>query len=216
MANLVSPGVQVQIIDESFYASSGTGTIPFIMVATQQDKPQPGNPISITPGTVKANADKLYLMTSQRELLQTFGNPKFYTQGGTPQNGNELNEYGLYTAYQYLGIANRAWVMRADVDLGALVPTAIEPSGMPSNGSHWLDISNTSWGMFRSNGNTNSSLAWGAVAPIKIDNASQLQLQVIGQKTTPVFDSTISSKLYSAFFRAIQPFIICCNEIRSA
>jgi len=193
MANLVSPGVQVQIIDESFYASSGTGTIPFIMVATQQDKPQPGNPISITPGTVKANADKLYLMTSQRELLQTFGNPKFYTQGGTPQNGNELNEYGLYTAYQYLGIANRAWVMRADVDLGALVPTAIEPSGMPSNGSHWLDISNTSWGMFRSNGNTNSSLAWGAVAPIKIDNASQLQLQVIGQKTTPVFDSTISS-----------------------
>ena len=193
MANLVSPGVQVQIIDESFYASSGPGTIPFIMVATQQDKPQPGNPISIAPGTVKANADKLYLMTSQRELLQTFGNPKFYTQGGTPQNGNELNEYGLYTAYQYLGIANRAWVMRADVDLEALVPTAIEPSGMPSNGSHWLDMSNTSWGMFRSNGNTNSSLAWGAVAPIKIDNASQLQLQVIGQKTTPVFDSTISS-----------------------
>lgn len=198
MANLVSPGVQVQIIDESFYASSGPGTIPFIMVATQQDKPQPGNTTSIAPGTVKANANKLYLMTSQRELLQTFGNPKFYTQGGTPQNGNELNEYGLYTAYQYLGIANRAWVMRADVDLSALLPTAIEPTGMPSNGSHWLDMSNTSWGMFRSNGNINSSLAWGAVAPIKIDNASQLQLQVVGQRATPVFDSTITSVISAA------------------
>lgn len=198
MANLVSPGVQVQIIDESFYASSGPGTVPFIMVATQQDKPQPGNTISIAPGTVKANANKLYLMTSQRELLQTFGNPKFYTQGGTPQNGNELNEYGLYTAYQYLGIANRAWVMRGDVDLAALVPTSIEPTGEPTNGSHWLDMSNTSWGMFRSNGNINSSLAWGAVAPIKIDNAAQLQLQVIGTLSTVLTDSTITSTISAA------------------
>ena len=195
MANLVSPGVQVQIIDESFYASSGPGTIPFIMVATEQDKPQPGNTTSIAPGTVKANANKLYLMTSQRELLQSFGNPKFYTQGGTPQNGNELNEYGLYTAYQYLAIANRAWVMRADVDLKALVPTNIAPTGEPTNGSHWLDMSNTSWGMFRSNGNINSSLAWGAVAPIKIDNASQLQLQVIGNRATVLTDSTITQAI---------------------
>jgi hypothetical protein len=195
MANLVSPGVQVQIIDESFYASSGPGTIPFVMVTTQQDKPQPGNAISIAPGTTKANAGKLYLMTSQRELLQTFGNPKFYTQGGTPQNGNELNEYGLYTAYQYLGIANRAWVMRADLDTNQLVPTNIEPTGEPTNGSHWLDMSSTSWGLFRSNGNINSSLAWGALQPIKIDNAAQLQLQVVGQRATKLTDSTVTSAI---------------------
>ena len=40
MANLVSPGVQVQVIDESFYASSGPGTVPFIMMATAAMEPQ--------------------------------------------------------------------------------------------------------------------------------------------------------------------------------
>ena len=132
--SLVSPGVQVQVIDESFYGTSGPGTVPFIMMATAQDKSQPGSSTSTAPGTVKANANKLYLMTSQRELLQTFGNPKFYTQAGTPQHGNELNEYGLYSAYQYLGIANRAWVMRADVDLASLAPTS--PTATPTPAWH--------------------------------------------------------------------------------
>lgn len=95
MANLVSPGVQVQVIDESFYASAGPGTVPFIMMATAQDKLAPGSSTAIASGTTKANANQLYTMTSQRELLQTFGNPLFYTQAGTPQHGNELNEYGL-------------------------------------------------------------------------------------------------------------------------
>jgi hypothetical protein len=193
MANLVSPGVQVQIIDESFYAGAGPGTVPFIMVATAENKSQPGNTTSIAPGTVPANADKLYLMTSQRELLQTFGNPVFQTQGGTSQNGSELNEYGLYSAYQYLGIANRAWVMRANVDLDALKPTNIAPSGVPKNGSHWLDVSNTSWGIFRSNGNLNSSLAWGNVAPITVDSADFLELSVVGDRATPCFDPNTSS-----------------------
>ena len=188
MANLVSPGVQVQLIDESFYASSGPGTIPFIMIATAQDKAQPGNTTSIAPGTVAANADKLYLMTSQRELLQTFGNPKFYTQAGTPQYGNELNELGLYTAYQYLGIANRAYVMRANVDTDQLIPTAIEPTGEPTNGSFWLDLNNTRWGLFRSNGNINSSLAWAAQTPIVIEDATQLELVVQGVTATPITD----------------------------
>ena len=41
MAELVSPGVQVSITDESFYASAGTGTVPFILIATAQDKSAP-------------------------------------------------------------------------------------------------------------------------------------------------------------------------------
>lgn len=193
MANLVSPGVQVQIIDESFYAGAGPGTVPFIMMATAENKSQPGNTTSIAPGTVPANADKLYLMTSQRELLQTFGNPVFQTQGGTSQNGSELNEYGLYSAYQYLGIANRAWVMRANVDLDSLKATNIAPSGTPTNGSHWLDVGNTSWGMFRSNGNLNSSLAWGSVAPITVDSADLLELAVVGDRATPCLDPNTSA-----------------------
>jgi hypothetical protein len=188
MANLVSPGVQVQLIDESFYASSGPGTVPFVMLATAANKSQPGNTTSVAPGTIAANANKLYLITSQRELLQTFGSPKFYTQAGTPQHGNELNEYGLYSAYQYLGLANRVWAMRADVDLNALQPTAIEPTGSATNGDHWLDLGNTAWGVFRSNGNINSSLAWGALAPIVINSAVQLEVIAQGVTATPVVD----------------------------
>jgi hypothetical protein len=185
MANLVSPGVQVQIQDESFYASSGPGTVPFIMISTAGNKSQPGNPTAIAPGTIPENADKLYLITSQRELLQTFGNPRFYTQAGTPQHGNELNELGLYTAYQYLGIANRAWVMRSDLDLGALVPRGAAPRGEPRNGDLWLDTQNTQWGVFRSNGNINSGLAWGAVAPLVITSVNQMQRIVQAVRRSP-------------------------------
>jgi hypothetical protein len=185
MVNLVSPGVQVQIQDESFYASSGPGTVPFIMISTAGNKSQPGNTTAIAPGTVPENADKLYLITSQRELLQTFGNPRFYTQAGTPQYGNELNELGLYTAYQYLGIANRAWVMRANIDLDQLRPRGTAPVGEPRNGDVWWDLQSTQWGMFRSNGNINSGLAWGAVQPIVISDVAQMQRIVQGRRTAP-------------------------------
>lgn len=185
MVNLVSPGVQVQIQDESFYASSGPGTVPFIMISTAGNKSQPGNTTAIAPGTVPENADKLYLITSQRELLQTFGNPRFYTQAGTPQHGNELNELGLYTAYQYLGIANRAWVMRANIDLDQLTPRGTPPLGEPRNGDLWWDLQNTQWGMFRSNGNINSGLAWGAVQPIVISDVAQMQRIVQGVRRSP-------------------------------
>lgn len=184
----MSPGVQVQIIDESFYSGAGPGTVPFIMLATAQDKGQPGNTTAIAPGTVKANAGKLYNITSQRELIQTFGNPRFSTQAGTPQNGSELNEWGLYAAYQYLGLANRAFVMRADIDLAALESTSVPPAGESRNGSLWLDTGNTSWGVFRSNGNINSSLAWGAIRPIVIDQAELLEIHTQGVTPTPILN----------------------------
>jgi len=41
MATLVSPGVSVTVVDESAYASPGTGTIPFIAIATRSDKSDP-------------------------------------------------------------------------------------------------------------------------------------------------------------------------------
>jgi hypothetical protein len=189
MANLVSPGVQVSIVDESFYAGAGPGTVPFLMIATASNKPQPGSTTAVAPGTIKANAGKLYLASSQRELLQLFGNPSFRTQAGTPQLGSELNELGLYSAYQYLGLANRAWVMRADVDLAALDSRNTPPVGAPTNGSHWLDLSNTSWGLFRSSGNINSSLAWSSVTPLVIDSADQLELVVEARTATPTLDS---------------------------
>jgi len=35
---LVSPGVQVSVIDESFYTPAEPGTVPMIFVASAQDK----------------------------------------------------------------------------------------------------------------------------------------------------------------------------------
>ena len=143
MVTLVSPGVDVSVIDESFYATAGTGTVPLIVMATAQDKPSPSSATDIARGTTAQNAERLYLITSQRELVQTFGEPVFYTSGGTPVHGSELNEYGLFSAYSYLGVANRAYVTRANVDLSQLVATTVEPRGNPTNGTNWFDIGMT-------------------------------------------------------------------------
>ena len=47
-----------------------------------------------------------------------------------------------------MGIANRAYVLRADVDLGDLSSSATAPTNNPANGSYWLDTSATSWGVY--------------------------------------------------------------------
>lgn len=127
----------VTVIDESFYNSAGQGTVPFIMVATAQDKiNSAGTEIAV--GTRKENAGKVYQISSQRELLQTFGNPYFKNVNGTPVNGDPLNEYGVLAAYSYLGAANRAYVMRADVDLSQLEATSVPPESKPADGTYWI------------------------------------------------------------------------------
>lgn len=151
MAELVSPGVQVQITDESFYAAAGTGTVPFLLIATAQDKTAPDGS-GTAAFTTKAQAGEVKLITSQRELLTNFGNPSFQSVGSNPSHGDELNEYGLFAAYSFLGIANRAFVVRADVDLAALQPKSVEPAGNATAGSYWLDTADTVWGLKRYDG----------------------------------------------------------------
>lgn len=153
MATLVSPGVSVTVIDESFYGSAGAGTVPLIVFATASNKASPTG-TGIAPGTVPSQANKLFLATSQRELIQTFGNPSFKTVQGTPVHGHELNEYGLHAAYQYLGISNRAYVIRADIDLAQLEASVEAPRGEPYAGTMWFDLSETQFGVFQSNGVT--------------------------------------------------------------
>ena len=117
---LTSPGVEVTIIDESNYLPAPTNTVPFILVATAQNKVS-GAGVGVAAGTTAANANKPYLITSQRDLAATFGTPFFYsTSAGTSINGYELNEYGLLAAYSVLGISNRAYIQRADIDLSEL------------------------------------------------------------------------------------------------
>jgi Phage tail sheath C-terminal domain len=144
---LISPGVQVSVIDQSNYTPAAASSVPFILLATAENKIS-GAGTGIAPGTLAVNANKLYLMTSQRDLLSTFGVPFFYnTTAGTPINGYELNEYGVLAAYSALGVTNIAYVMRADIDLAALTASLTRPVGAPANGTYWLDTTNSTWGI---------------------------------------------------------------------
>ena len=144
---LISPGVQVSVIDQSNYTPAAASSVPYILLVTAQNKIS-GAGTGIAPGTLAANANKLYLMTSQRDLLSTYGVPFFYnTTAGTPINGYELNEYGLLAAYSALGVTNIAYVQRADIDLAALTASLTRPVGAPANGTYWLDTTNSRWGI---------------------------------------------------------------------
>ena len=149
---LVSPGVQVSVIDESFYTPAEPGTTPMIFVATKSNKSNAAA-TGTAPGTLAANAGTPYLLTSQRDLADTFGDPIFQVDNNNnPIHGGELNEYGLQAAYSYLGVANRAWVVRADVDLGQLEASATAPAADPADGTYWLDTANSLWGIQEWNG----------------------------------------------------------------
>jgi hypothetical protein len=145
---LVSPGVEVTVIDESQYIPSAVNTVPYFLIATAQNKADAAG-IGVAAGTTAANANKTYLITSQRDLAATFGVPFFYnTTTGTPINGYELNEYGLLAAYSALGVTNRAYIQRADIDLTELTASLSRPTGDANNGTYWLDTSTSLWGIF--------------------------------------------------------------------
>ena len=145
---LVSPGVEVTVIDESQYIPSAVNTVPYFLVATAQNKADAAG-VGVAAGTTAANANKTYLITSQRDLAATFGVPFFYnTTTGTPINGYELNEYGLLAAYSALGVTNRAYIQRVDIDLTELAASLSRPTGDANNGTYWLDTSTSTWGIF--------------------------------------------------------------------
>lgn len=179
MGQLLSPGVQVNIIDESFYTPSGPGTIPCIFIATGDNKPHPSGD-GIAEGTLPENAGELYLMTSQRELIQTFGEPFFEQVQGTPVHGSELNEYGLWAAWSFMGLANRAYIIRASLNTSQLFPSVTEPRGEPLSGTYWLDTGETSWGAFVSNGGPVPGLAWEARNEFVIDTRVETDMIILG------------------------------------
>ena len=151
---LTSPGVEVIVIDESQYIPSAVNTVPYFLIATAQNKADAAG-VGVAAGTTAANANKTYLITSQRDLAATFGVPFFYnTTTGTPINGYELNEYGLLAAYSALGVTNRAYIQRVDIDLTELTASLSRPTGNANNGSYWLDTSTSLWGIFEWNQTT--------------------------------------------------------------
>lgn len=164
---LISPGLQLTVTDESQYVPAAVGSVPLVILATAQDKTVNGGSAT---GTTKANAGKLQAFTSQRELVSALGYPTFQqSSAGTPLHGNELNEYGLMAAYSTLALGNRVYAIRADIDLNELTATNSRPIGDPDNGTFWLDIANTTWGINQWNATT---AAFTAVTPLLITDVA--------------------------------------------
>jgi hypothetical protein len=178
---LVSPGVEVSIIDQSQYLPAPTNSIPFVLVATAQDKADP-NGVGVAQATTAANAGRLYEVTSQRDLVTLYGTPFFYqTSAGTPIQGYELNEYGLLAAYSLLGVTNRCYVLRADIDLASLVGQTGRPSSNPDDGAYWLDSTNTTWGINEWNAVTGKFTTQTPIVIVdSADLSSNLPLESIG------------------------------------
>ncbi len=146
--NLVSPGVQVTVIDESNYAPTAVGTTPFIIMATAQDKTN--NSGTLATGTTEANAGKIFNIGDQRSLVSQFGMPTFPTDAsGNRIYGSELAEYGLHAAYNVLDTISSAYVMRADINLDELAAAQVRPNQSAPGGVLWLDSAITSWGIFQ-------------------------------------------------------------------
>jgi hypothetical protein len=177
---LVSPGVEITVIDESQYIPSAVNSVPYFLIATAQNKVS-SDGVTVAAGTTAANANKLYLISSQRDLVATFGVPFFYsTTTGTPINGYELNEYGLLAAYSALGVTNRAYVQRADVNLTELTASLNRPLGEPANGTIWLDTSETDWGILAWNQQT---AAFTVQTPIVITDTADVVNAATGDYT---------------------------------
>jgi hypothetical protein len=172
---LTSPGVEVTITDQSQYLPAPGGSVPLVILATAQNKADPTG-TGVASATTAANAGKLYQVTSQRDLVSLYGSPFFYTTtNGTPIQGYELNEYGLLAAYSTLGVTNRCYVLRADIDLASLVGQTGRPVGFPDNNTYWLDTTTSTWGIYEFNATTGKFVLQ---SPIVITNPDDLSANV--------------------------------------
>lgn len=154
MATLNSPGISVTVDDRSFYVSNAPGTVPLIVVTSAENKPNAaGTGVAI--GTQAANAGKVYLLTSQKDLSDTFGTPYFQTDAqNNPIHASEVSEYGLQAAYSLLGVSNRAFVVRADINLDALKEATNVPAGEATDGTVWFDTAESNLGVLEWQGGT--------------------------------------------------------------
>ena len=173
MADLLSPGVSIPVTDESMSTAAAPGTVPLYIIATAQDKLVPGSN-AVATGTTKANAGKLQLLSSQKNALDIYGSPIFQQHLGSVVQGDELNEYGLHATYSYLGIANRAYVVRADLDLNELAPSGTEPVGPVPNGTLWFDTQTTQVEAYVAKVNNPQSFYDWQIKPVRIVSAEDI------------------------------------------
>lgn len=176
---LTSPGVEVTVIDESFYTPAAPGTTPLIVIATAENKTNAAG-TGTAAGTLAANIGRAFRITSQRELVDSYGVPFFeQTAGSSPVHGGERNEYGLLSAYSLLGVTNSVFVVRADVDMGDLEPQTAAPGAEPLDGAWWFDINNSIYGIQEWNGSaasTTGGQSFSYQLPIVIGDSESVKL----------------------------------------
>lgn len=117
MATLVSPGVSVTVTDESFFIPASAPTVPLIFIATADQKLQPDG---VSPAEGTYEYDVVRTVTSLNQSVELYGFPNFLRDPGDPTmqyHGDARNEYGLFALNQFLGIGNRAYVIRTNVNL---------------------------------------------------------------------------------------------------
>lgn len=115
MPTLVSPGVSVPVIDDSFYIPVSAPTVPLFFIATRAGKFQPNG---ITPAAGSNEKSVVRTVTSLGQSVQLYGIPSFVSDAsGNQYHGDSRNEYGLLALNQFLGVGNRAYVVRANIDL---------------------------------------------------------------------------------------------------
>lgn len=115
MAVLISPGTDVQIVATEFSLPTDASALPLIFIATADEKTQADG---LTPAIGTYEHGVLRTVTSLKQALELYGVPKFYTSAsGQAHHGDARNEYGLDALLKFLEVGNRAYVVRANVNL---------------------------------------------------------------------------------------------------
>ena len=115
MVDLVSPGTQVNVFDDSFFIPGRQATVPLIFIATADEKTQADG---VTPALGTYENNVVRTVTNSGQAAQLYGTPRFMVNSsGAAHHGDARNEYGLDALYKYLDIGERAYVVRADVNL---------------------------------------------------------------------------------------------------
>ena len=172
----------INIIDESAYGAGTGAIIPLYVIATESNKVLDSSTGAIAPGTTMAN--ELLVMTSQKDVVNTFGVPQFTEVNGTVMQGDELNEVGLLGLYNAMGSSALGYVVRADIDLGQLKASQVAPTTNVKNGTKWLDTSVSNFGIFRCNGGQSqiASKNWDYVdvkAVSELDDTNVLENHIV-------------------------------------
>lgn len=112
---LISAGVQVTVTDDSFFIPAAAATVPLIFIASASEKLQP-NGVDSALGTFEENVVRT--ITSLDQSVKTYGMPVFREDSNSQAlHGDCRNEYGLFALNQFLGVGNKAYVVRAGVNL---------------------------------------------------------------------------------------------------